>query len=535
MGYIWPVIFLLPVIESFNRQLGLVILLVTPFLLFRKITFDKIDISFLLFIAWLLIVLPFSSSYYFSLLETGRYFAYFLIFVLVRHLPEEEKAYFQSKWPIFLILNSLVLITLWGIFTLIPSLPQPSGMNLFYPSFGHNRLAALLIMTLPVLIFKMPLPFFGKYTLWLLPFLTIMLFLTRGRGAIISLLLGLGLTVIWQKRKDQFGRFVKVFILLGIAFLFLSHFYSQYLFNKGKPGGFYKPIFFEQRFEFYRQGLSAVAGSPVTGYGLDTFRYLSQILQSRPLSWSWYSHNHFLDIAVGSGLIGLALFLIWLLLSFREVIGNRTIKAGTVCLLLASLIHNQMDYDWQYLSLLFYFIFILALYLPRQKSVLSLNSRPFLLILTFFILVALFLPSSEKLLKGTENAYAKLNQALFWDKGNRIIYLKLADWHLEKNDYERVHFYLQEAIKMNPQDSRKEIRADYLLYLKQAGTSFSQGKRQKAYVYLKAALDKYPLYHRHLERDIPSDVDFYEYLENAEANVNKISFSPEEIKALKLE
>ena len=164
-------------------------------------------------------------------------------------------------------------------------------------------------------------------------------------------------------------------------------------------------------------------------------------------------------------------------------------------------------------------------------------------LLVFFILAALFLPSSEKLLKEadelsetgkTVEAYAKINQALFWDKGNRSIYLKLADWYLKKNDFERAHFYLTTAIKMNPQDSRKEIREDYSLYLKQAGISFSQAKRQKAYGYLKAALDKYPLYHRHLERDIPSDVDFYEYLEKAEAISAIISFSPAEIKSLKL-
>ena len=87
---------------------------------------------------------------------------------------------------------------------------------------------------------------------------------------------------------------------------------------------------------------------------------------------------------------------------------------------------------------------------------------------------------------------------------------------------------------MNLQDSRKEIREDYSLYLKQAGMSFSQGKRQKAYGYLKATLDKYPLYHRHLERDIPSDADFYEYLEKAEANTSIITFSPAEIRSLKL-
>src|SRR3990167_1742918 len=97
MRYIWPVIFLLPVIESVDRQLGLVILLTVPLFLIRKITFDKIDIPFFLFIVWLLIILPFSQSYYFSLLETGRYFAYFLIFVLVRRLPEEEKAVFKEN------------------------------------------------------------------------------------------------------------------------------------------------------------------------------------------------------------------------------------------------------------------------------------------------------------------------------------------------------------------------------------------------------------------------------------------------------
>lgn len=533
MGYIWPVFFLLPVIESFNRPLGLVILLTVPFFLIRKVTFDKIDLPFLLFIAWLLIILPFSQSYYFSLLETGRYFAYFLIFVFVRRLTGEEKAYFQEKWPFFLILNSLILIGLWGIFTLIPSLPQPPGMNLFYPTFGHNRLAALLILALPVLIFKMPVLFFNKHASWLLPFLTIILFLTRGRGAVMSLVIALLITVFISGKKKQ-TKFIKTFLLLGVFFLMLSQIYSQYIFRRDKPGGFYKPIFFEQRFEFYRQGLSAMAAAPLTGYGLDTFRYLSQKWQFRPLSWSWYSHNHFLDIAVGTGLLGLSLFLFWLAFSFRELIKNRPLKAGVVCLLTASLIHNQMDYDWQYLSLLFYFILILALNLAKQKPVLSLSSKPFMSLLAFFILAALFLPSSDKLLKGTEDAYAKLNQALFWDKGNRLIYLKLTDWYLKKNDYERAHFYLQEAIMMNPQDSRKEIREDYSLYLKEAGTSFSQGERQKAYDSLKAALDKYPLYHRHLERDIPSDADFYEYLEKAEANTAIITFSPAEIRSLKL-
>ena len=236
MRYIWPVIFLLPVIESVDRQLGLVILLTVPLFLIRKITFDKIDIPFFLFIVWLLIILPFSQSYYFSLLETGRYFAYFLIFVLVRRLPEEEKGSLQRKWPFYLILNSLILIALWGVFRLIPSLPQPPGMNLFYPTFGHNRLAALLILALPVLIYKIPVPFFDKYATVLLPLLTVMLFFTRGRGAVISLMIALLLTVFITAKKQQ-SKFVKTFLLLGVFFLMLSHIYSQYIFRKDKPGG----------------------------------------------------------------------------------------------------------------------------------------------------------------------------------------------------------------------------------------------------------------------------------------------------------
>ena len=367
-------LFFLPVIESFSREAGLVVLFLGTLLVsFNPLWKERVRIGaigglFLLFIIWAAISTIFSISIYRSVVELSRYLAYFLIFNHIRQ-NQENRIFFKKFFIKSIIFNSVVLSLLF-IFLLISGSGQGmklSGMNLFYPAFGHNRIADILIMAIPLLLGLLSNreKRIKRSILWgLLLFLSGILLLSLSRGSMLAL--GLGLSAVYflpGGKKNFLGKGGFLFMALT-GFIIVSVFiFSHFVVTKNQGwkyySGLYKPVFNEKRTEYFRQAILGFAKSPIAGTGPDTFRYISQKLQSKPAGWSWYTHNHFLQLFSDTGFPGGAIFVLLTVLLFYEAShvsgkSGQGTETGIFAALLVSAIHSWIDFDWQFISILLY-------------------------------------------------------------------------------------------------------------------------------------------------------------------------------------
>ncbi|KKS98404.1 MAG: hypothetical protein UV73_C0002G0118 [Candidatus Gottesmanbacteria bacterium GW2011_GWA2_43_14] len=551
---VFCLLFALPLVESVNRSVALLVLVIFSLILSAKILRRSFvgglpSILFLIFVIWTVLILPFSSSLYYSLAEVLRYLAYLLIFIYVSQLEDEAKNKARRLLYFSLIFNSTVLTLFAVIYKFIPRLPLPHGMNLFFASFGHNRISAVLILAIPVLIFNYPINGKKWLNMGFLVLFTGMLLLSGGRGANLSLAASL-VAILFFKDPNllKYSRkSAKAVVAASFVFVIFTYFYSEFLNLSGRPAGYYKPFRFEQRTGYFLQSLSGFRQSPLIGNGPDTFRYISQKYQTQPLSWSWYAHNFILQLLSDTGLIGVLLFVLFLCISLQLFLrsffsgpGSRQVLTA-LTVLFVSLMHNLMDYDWQFLSLMLYFLIFLALVVPKGKKFqIRLPLFFILLLLTAGTVGSLVLPTTEKRMQNAEKLIDKgdfdgarkvLSDGLIWDGSNRELYLKSAEIYWMRGYADMAHVLLSRAIELNMLDSESLLKKDYLYYISQAEDAFNQDNPDKAYAYLSISTRLCPVFHFHLNRDFPADYDFRAYLESAKKNVQSISFSPEEVKS----
>ena len=478
----------LPVIESFNRQPALIllfsasILISYPIFIKRKVHLDLINLTFLFFIVWGMFTTIFSISIIRSFTEIARYLAYFLIFITIRDRADYSN--FYSKFFIlFILLNSLLLSFLFigfSVFSLKP--PQTAGMNLFYPVFGHNRIANLLIFTIPLLM-GLKLQFGNKKVKFLLNsgiiYFLLILIASFGRGSWWALSGAMIINIflfpqISRKFKKLLVFFViTVFILTSAIFV-----YSHSIVSKREGAfvytGLYKPLVNENRIDYFWQAIKGFTVSPIIGTGFDTFRYISKKYQSNPFSWSWYTHNHFLQLFSETGFTGGILFILLFLIiirKFYQAIKNSTHKTYEQLIfmsLLPSILHTFIDYDWQFISILLLIFIGLALLVPQQGERIKIPGRFFWIIALVFFATAIALSYFD-----SDRAIAKsdlklLERAERLDRGYNEIYKKKAEIYAEKKEYGLAHKNYIKAISLDPLDSGELIKTDFLLYLEEA-------------------------------------------------------------------
>lgn len=496
----FALLFFLPVIESFSRTLGFTLLLSGSLFLFlpivfrKKISFDLLDTLFLMCLTAFSISTIFSWSIGRSFTELIRYIAYFLIFISIRNneiLFPEFKALnsgnmtfgsaFLIRWYVPMILINTTVLSLLSLFSSLPQVtvtPSEIGMNLFYPVFGHNRIANILIFAIPLaatyflsksekkeklIFFLLTLFFFG------------ILFLSLGRGAIVSLTFAFLFSLfLFRLRNEKWNRFLSIFTLSTILFLLSSFIYSNFSGVTSQSTnivkGLYKPVSDEHRFFFLEQGRKGFLSSPLVGTGLDTFRYVSQRYQARPLNWSWYLHNHYLELFIEAGFVAGLLFLAFFFTSFRNGyrfvlahLGENKLYLGVFIGLLASSIHSLIDFDWHFLSIFLFFFAGFALLLPYvfpAKNI-RLGLSPFLFVLILFSF-SIFSPldSDAALGKGEiafqkkeyEQAFSLLYRAYRLDYAYDQIPKKFASFYNRLNNDSEARFWQNEARKRNPLD-----------------------------------------------------------------------------------
>lgn len=396
-------LFFLPIIESVNRTTGLNLLLIgsflisSPFIWRKKIYVDLIDYLWIIMLILFAVSTITSWSLSRSYLDLLRYFAYFLIFLTIRNYSQPENFFTRFYIPM-IIINSLILSFL-SLLYFIPQLfipKPPNGMNLFYPTFGHNHLADILIFTIPLVLFFSPTRnnFFGKIWKLLSAFFILILFLTTSRGALFSLTFAVLIFFIFRNRINVRVNKTIIFFCTGAILILVFSFFLSNFFNSidnlnRKPRGYYKPAIKDDRINYLVQSLKGFQTSPILGTGLDTFRYVSQMYREKGVTWTWYVHNHyaeiFLETGIFGGLIFLSLIFLMLIRSSKniDIMGKRTF-IGLYIALLSSSIKSMIDSDWQFLSVFLFFFMGVAFLLSKKRED---NPFRYHLVWKFFLLV----------------------------------------------------------------------------------------------------------------------------------------------------
>src|SRR3989344_6529798 len=209
-------------------------------------------------------------------------------------------------------------------------------------------------------------------------------FVSLGRGTWLALSFSLiALIYFFPQFKEKSVKYAVIFGLLSVAavgsiFLFSNIFKGGYW----EYTGIYKPLKHEKRADYYIQAAIGFINYPITGSGLDTFRYISKKYQSAPSSWSWYVHNHFLQIFAETGVIGGFTFLAFFsVLFFKTFYALRKEKDNIeqkiiYIILVFSLVKTFIDYDWQFISVFLTVFMGFGLIYPKGREIQKTDSRP---------------------------------------------------------------------------------------------------------------------------------------------------------------
>lgn len=160
------------------------------------------------------------------------------------------------------------------------------------------------------------------------------MYLTFTRGAFLGFLVGLPVVLYYYRPKIAFavgGLAIVIGATLGYFYFFGSvkpGESSRYLMNKSNSGDVI-------RRSQWKAAVIAIQEKPVLGWGLSNFHsQLKRIKNDYDLDAKDYddahSHNLFLEVASGTGLIGLFFFLGWVLSWAWEMFRSDKIKAALV-------------------------------------------------------------------------------------------------------------------------------------------------------------------------------------------------------------
>ena len=382
--------------------------------------------------------------------------------------------------------------------------------------YGHkNILATYLLLHLPISIYF----YFSSKTInkkiitAILSILIVLaLIFTRSRGGQIVLGIQLLCILIYLVRKKDHAKMRD--LVLGGGLTAALYFGLFILSNATVEVGVHPSILdvytgrlnawtsLSTRLVFWQTGWGIFKDYWLTGTGPWTFEllfpvYLAKETSSLVEGFDYeinppHAHNIFVQIATDTGVIGLGLFMVFLIAVYsRGIYLLRNVPPETrnfVFFLLLSvtgfMIHNQIEYNWIQKHFIYPFIFLVfALdfldrkYNPKKNSVKKINSLMYNAILTAFVLLGTLSTMSyykyqaliyEKIIPGTGVANLRVltNEAKTYCPGCGWPGLEMtknliSQYHLTPNPIilESAEIELKEVARLSPFNYR------YLVYL----------------------------------------------------------------------
>ncbi len=343
--------------------------------------------SWLAFLVFTLISVIFSASQIFSIPAFFQILAIFLFFTLFLLTAREERL----KISFGLVITVGLSLSLVSFYYLLPWVAKPAvGMNLIYASYGHNHLADVLLLSLPLAL-GLFLTTKSRRAVILLSLLILLyivaLVLTFSRGAFLVLPPMVLLMILLAKPKLVSQKFLSwLLILLPIGLICLIGVFS--LSQTGleaklaQPQNWLvkqlvKPEFQAKRIEYWQQALEGFVAKPLTGFGWGTFELVTLRFQRTTAGWSNYTHNFYLQVLAEAGIFAFLGFLSflgpvfyesWQLLKRNR--GDPLILGGSAAILASSL-HSFLDFDWHFPAVFLLFLLITANLLEKVGALRS--------------------------------------------------------------------------------------------------------------------------------------------------------------------
>jgi O-antigen ligase len=305
----------------------------------------------------------FSDSPGFSVTAFMRLIMFFLVF-LYGHAFAEKTDTKKIENILLGIISAACAVSL--VLLLLPDLARDLPlMNLLYPTYGHNHIVDLLLIGIPIGMYRY-IEEKNKSVFILLVLFFATLFLSFARGAIG--LIGIFLLFLFWKNKAMRAPLLLLFGLTAALFIGISSIgkldmpiYGNYKISITKP-----KLIEDGRLEYWRQSVEAIKERPWFGSGPGTFSLESRRLQIRPGSYSWFAHSLPMEILVETGIVGAALFFIvgWLIINgVRRTQENK----GMLWAIGLTLLYSLFEFNLNYISIFLLVVFLLGLH-HKQKS-----------------------------------------------------------------------------------------------------------------------------------------------------------------------
>ena len=244
-----------------------------------------------------------------------KYFAYGITGIYVFRYWLKETTDQTKKWIVHMFFASVIVAGVYAIGTYVIQ-NEPRARPLTETMrYGYGS-GMFLLTLLSAILHREKFAKIFNYKLAIAAFVIgfLGMYLTYTRGALLGFLCGLPFVLYFYRPKLglMLGGLAVLGVLgLGGMYLFGSgNYQSRFLVNKNNPSDVI-------RRSQWQAAVIAIKERPVLGWGLSNFHsQLKRIKIENDLDSKDYndahSHNLFLEIGSGTGLIGLALFLGWL-------------------------------------------------------------------------------------------------------------------------------------------------------------------------------------------------------------------------------
>lgn len=327
----------------------------------------------------------FSSSIPLTLFAVFGQLLGWSVFLFFLTLTQQFKVQFFLKLLILLAL-ALTLISLvfeanHSLGSLLP------GMNLLYTTYGHNHIAVILLMVIPLswwLAFqKTRRSVIERSIAWIIPvFFSVVLLLTLARvGILIGFLQMLAVFLITSRHREYFtglagGRiiFKSLFVFFLSSLVVLGFFWFMVTTKPGFscPLNIIHPklcfsIQTDTRTWYWERAVKIAQHQPWLGSGPGTFTEAHKLYRQNPFADSQFVHNSFLQMFAESGVIVGSLYSLLILLLLLTPIKSIFAKSGftwekAVYISAAGLFINSLfDFDFDFIGVYAVFLAFLAL------------------------------------------------------------------------------------------------------------------------------------------------------------------------------
>jgi O-antigen ligase len=377
------VLLVLPFLDGGTSQIGQLFLLIIPlplilFFLAHQESRIKIDSLFWLssiFLFLAFISLFFTASLSLSLFSFLKLLAFYLIFHLSRAIIKTSQGFKMALWPVFFAGVSLSLLSLYF---LLPFASKPLGtMNLVYVYHGHNHLAEYLpFVLLPCLSLFLAGKAKERLIFGLLSvFFFIIMVLTFSRTTFLFFPVVIFLLIRQLEIKNQKAKKLTMILAsLSIILLLVLFYFSWGSFGqqvlKSHPENFFakkliKPIVYEGRFNYWREAWLGFLQRPLLGWGWGTSRLVSVRFQGLPATYSWYTHNFYLQTLVEIGIFGFLALMAFLIKALQKAFlvvkkQKDPLLIGLFWALVLSACQSILDFGWEFPAIFLTFLVFLG-------------------------------------------------------------------------------------------------------------------------------------------------------------------------------